>query len=584
DWVDRFARTLHGARAGLQAGGHALARYGQHAGDRLQKVVLEDVPVLYRVARPHVERAIVQTQVYVVEKGTEAGKVIHKAVVHDVPVMVETGVETARPYVQQAGQAIHKAVWHDVPVMYETARPYVEEAARAAHRAVAEEAPKAIEAVRPHVERAVTNAWHHTSSAVQTAGDVISQHAQTAAANVAIAAEAVQEQLFGSASSSSKSSRSSSPSPAIPEATPETKPEPPTRSETTVQVLTAPIEPGFRRKADAVLSTTSAADAVADRLPSQGAADGPADAHACPSRPGGVRDASTVVAASDKAIPLTPDGHAAPTYKKLTAPFRDLLEEDGYDAVFQKRPDDRKGDGCGIFWRREAFTAVGPCRALIYAQPANDRIALGQLLLHRSSSEHLLVLSSHLYWDQASGHQTSEAQELVELMEDMMKACALESGRRPAVVFCADLNSLPGSDAYKLITRKLCDASFGHAGGEYFQGSFSTLKPDVYWFAAPRGQRSEPPEWHWQEGRQEVIDYIFHSQDLTLETPVVLPRMPEVPDRPPKRHKPEGGLYGYWCGGWRFADSPVPGLEEHRRDYRWRPPRVNGELQLGIPN
>ncbi|CAE7392501.1 unnamed protein product [Symbiodinium necroappetens] len=290
--------------------------------DRLQKVVLEDVPVLYRVARPHVERAIVQTQVYVVEKGTEAGKVIHKAVVHDVPVMVETGVETARPYVQQAGQAIHKAVWHDVPVMYETARPYVEEAARAAHRAVAEEAPKAIEAVRPHVERAVTNAWHHTSSAVQTAGDVISQHAQTAAANVAIAAEAVQEQLFGSASSSSKSSRSSSPSPAIPEAAPETrKPEPPTRSETTVQVLTAPIEPGFRRKADAILSTTSAADAVADRVPSQGAADGPADAHACPSRPGGVRDASTgLMAASDKAIPLTPDGHAAPTYKKLTAP------------------------------------------------------------------------------------------------------------------------------------------------------------------------------------------------------------------------------------------------------------------------
>ncbi|CAE7353253.1 CCR4 [Symbiodinium sp. CCMP2592] len=179
---------------------------------------------------------------------------------------------------------------------------------------------------------------------------------------------------------------------------------------------------------------------------------------------------------------------------------------------------------------------------------------------------------------------TETYRELVELMEDMMKGCVLESGRRPAVVFCADLNSLPGSDAYKLITRKLCDASFGHAGGEYFQGSFSTLKPDVYWFAAPRGQRSEPPEWHWQEGRQEVIDYIFHSQDLTLETPVVLPRMPEVPDRPPKRHKPEGGLYGYWCGGWRFADSPVPGLEEHRRNYRWRPPRVNGELQLGIPN
>ena len=39
---------------------------------------------------------------------SQAGKVIHKAVVHDVPVMVESGVETARPYVQQAHAQNHR--------------------------------------------------------------------------------------------------------------------------------------------------------------------------------------------------------------------------------------------------------------------------------------------------------------------------------------------------------------------------------------------------------------------------------------------------------------------------------------------
>ena len=46
--------------------------------------------------------------------------------------------------------------------------------------------------------------------------------------------------------------------------------------------------------------------------------------------------------------------------------------------------------------------------------------------------------------------------------------------------------------------------------------------------ALPFRRALNPKALNFQEGRQEVIDYIFHSQDLTLETPVVLPRMPEV--------------------------------------------------------
>ncbi|CAK9098349.1 unnamed protein product, partial [Durusdinium trenchii] len=92
----------------------------------------------------------------------------------------------------------------------------------------------------------------------------------------------------------------------------------------------------------------------------------------------------------------------------LGLPFQQILGADGYDAVFQPRPG--KHDGCGIFWRREVFESVGPCRALIYALPANDRIAVAQLLVHRLSRDALLVLSSHLHWDQALGYQASEAQ------------------------------------------------------------------------------------------------------------------------------------------------------------------------------
>lgn len=190
--------------------------------------------------------------------------------------------------------------------------------------------------------------------------------------------------------------------------------------------------------------------------------------------------------------------------------FREILDADGYDAIFQARPG--KQDGCGIFWRREVFQPVGPCRALIYARPVNDRIAVGQMLKHLPTQQMLLVLSSHLHWDQAAGHQASEAQELMGLMEDMSHEHEAATGSRPAAVVCGDLNSLPGSDAYSVLTRSLHDACLprGHCG--YPEGAFTTLKPDVYFFARPRGQADARDQWHWQEGRHEVLDYIFYSR------------------------------------------------------------------------
>ncbi|CAL1134774.1 unnamed protein product [Cladocopium goreaui] len=222
--------------------------------------------------------------------------------------------------------------------------------------------------------------------------------------------------------------------------------------------------------------------------------------------------------------------------------FREILDADGYDAIFQARPG--KQDGCGIFWRREVFQPVGPCRALIYARPVNDRIAVGQMLKHLPTQQMLLVLSSHLHWDQAAGHQASEAQELMGLMEDMSHEHEAATGSRPAAVVCGDLNSLPGSDAYSVLTRSLHDACLprGHCG--YPEGAFTTLKPDVYFFARPRGQADARDQWHWQEGRHEVLDYIFYSpEELHMTQPISIPQLPKEELEPPAKRQKGSGLH-----------------------------------------
>eukprot|EP00434_Breviolum_minutum_P017495 symbB.v1.2.015441.t1/scaffold1121.1/size137196/9 len=210
--------------------------------------------------------------------------------------------------------------------------------------------------------------------------------------------------------------------------------------------------------------------------------------------------------------------------------FKEILGADGYDAVFQARPG--KQDGCGIFWRREVFKAVGPCRALIYAQPVNDRIAVGQVLMHLPTQQPLL----------AAGHQSSEAQELLCLLEDMSAEYEQVSGFRPAAVLCGDLNTLPGSEAYEILSRRLRDASLPDPTSSYGEGAFTTLKPDVYYYARPKGDFDGRDQWHWQEGRHEVLDYIFYSpEELQMTKPISIPQLPKEELEPSKKRKRSSG-------------------------------------------
>lgn len=264
--------------------------------------------------------------------------------------------------------------------------------------------------------------------------------------------------------------------------------------------------------------------------------------------------------------------------------FNDALGAEGYDAVFHARPG--KADGCGIFWRREIFEAAAPSASVAYSMPANDRVAAAQALRHRATSRSLLVVSTHLHWDKQAGHQLSEAEELLSFAGKAAKDAGVADG---ATVVCADLNALPGSGAYRLLRNRLGDAALEDGVEGHADGAFTSMKPDVYYFAWPRGARNKPEareEWHLQEGRREVIDYVLYdAATLEVEAPAVLPCLNDEPAQ--KRRRGAGGKetpFGFWAGSWDFVDSPAPGYEEGRYDPNWTPARAHGQLQLGIPN
>lgn len=261
--------------------------------------------------------------------------------------------------------------------------------------------------------------------------------------------------------------------------------------------------------------------------------------------------------------------------------IQSALGTEGYDAIFQRRPG--KADGCGIFWRREALAASGHCRLLTYSVPANDRIAVAQALEHLATGQRFLVVSTHLHWDQQAGHQVAEAEELLAFAEEAASAAGAD-GR--ATIVCGDLNTTPGAAAYEVMCRHFQDAALQDDAAVYAPGSFTSLKPDVYYFARPRGSQYDSraqDEWHLQEGRQEVIDYIFYDPGaFELVAPIELPCLGGEPSA--KRARTSKPPYGYWAGDWAFSATPAPGWEAGLRDPNWWPVRTQGLLQFGIPN
>merc|ERR1719419_594011 len=127
--------------------------------------------------------------------------------------------------------------------------------------------------------------------------------------------------------------------------------------------------------------------------------------------------------------------------------------------------------------------------------PSDDRIAMAQALQHKATSQKLLVLSTHFHWDQQAGHQALEAEELLRFAKEEQQRVGIACG---AVVVCGDLNTVPGTKAYQVLRRRFSDAALQEDAQEYLAGTFTSLKPDTYYFAWPRGSKHDPEaieEW-----------------------------------------------------------------------------------------
>eukprot|EP00403_Amphidinium_massartii_P041687 CAMPEP_0178441208 /NCGR_PEP_ID=MMETSP0689_2-20121128/37337_1 /TAXON_ID=160604 /ORGANISM="Amphidinium massartii, Strain CS-259" /LENGTH=392 /DNA_ID=CAMNT_0020064329 /DNA_START=35 /DNA_END=1209 /DNA_ORIENTATION=- len=276
--------------------------------------------------------------------------------------------------------------------------------------------------------------------------------------------------------------------------------------------------------------------------------------------------------------------------------FRDALGKDGYDAVFEQRPG--RADGCGIFWKRESFTEVAPQQRLVYAQPARDRIAAATRLKHLQSQHELVVVSTHLHWDQVAGHQLSETEELIDFVGKVTTPTM--EHRKPAALICGDLNTLPGSSAYLKLQKHFQDAAVSDVDGtgttSYPEDAFTSLKPDVCYFARPRKQSQAADgesgdkkhthekweEWHLTRGRREILDYVFYDPEtLEVESKVELPCVPSTTKL--KEGGPQAAR-GFWTGTWAFSSTLQEDVDRQRYNWRWRPKRKRGQLQLGIPN
>jgi len=166
-WIDRFARTLHGGRDAVR-----------HAGKAIYRGVMEDVPAMAEVARPHVERYVSDASAFAARKRQQASQKLHQVVMHDMPAMIET----ARPHVEQAAFEVQKAAQQKAQEGYEVMQKVVQE-----------DAPKAMAAAQPYVEQAMNTAMYHGSNAMSSAQEAMQ-----------IAAEALHQQLFGEEESSSE--------------------------------------------------------------------------------------------------------------------------------------------------------------------------------------------------------------------------------------------------------------------------------------------------------------------------------------------------------------------------------------------
>jgi len=221
--------------------------------------------------------------------------------------------------------------------------------------------------------------------------------------------------------------------------------------------------------------------------------------------------------------------------------FRDFFQVEltraGYAGVFRPKSRARtmedwdQVDGCAIFYKTSQFELLEE-HLMEFQQIAmskhkefegnnetfvrimtkdNIAIALVLRMLGDDKLPPLIVSNTHIHWDPS--YSDVKLMQVQFMMEKLVTMTAPGTPfERSPIIICGDLNSVPGSGPYELLTTGKAppthpDLMVGHNYGSYSKSGFShPLKLESAY-----GFMGEPPFTNYTLGFVGVLDYIFFT-------------------------------------------------------------------------
>lgn len=195
--------------------------------------------------------------------------------------------------------------------------------------------------------------------------------------------------------------------------------------------------------------------------------------------------------------------------------FKDELASRGFGSVYVKRPSIAKSDGTGIFYDNKLFSLVDE-RSMTYSDEYG-KVALFVLLKNRHTNRHLMVCSTHLYWDRnRSDVQLQELHQLHATFCRLKIYWDAKIGEDIPSIICGDFNNTPKSKVYSFMTSEFGKPllQFRSAFDTYAATtSMHTASPERTPFpgAQVHGPEYEPPFTTITHKRAIPVDFIWYS-------------------------------------------------------------------------
>lgn len=134
--------------------------------------------------------------------------------------------------------------------------------------------------------------------------------------------------------------------------------------------------------------------------------------------------------------------------------FNDILQANGYESIFVKRPRLYHSDGCVLAWKKISWDMVQLKQidfnshpyAQKYSDFFRDNVGIIGMFEHKATNKRVLVATAHFFWNPEYEYvKFGQA----EMLLDIVTQFYLDQPEIP-ILICGDFNSLPDSNVIRL--------------------------------------------------------------------------------------------------------------------------------------